>query len=122
MHIREFLMVGLGGAIGSMMRYGTGLLLKSITIFPVGTLTVNLVGSFLIGIIAGIATNNPKFQEEWYLLLAVGICGGFTTFSALSLEGIQMIQQQKIMLYLLYASSSILLGLLFTFGGYKLIK
>ena len=113
-------MVGLGGAIGSMMRYGTGLLLKSINIFPVGTLTVNLVGSFLIGIIAGIATNNPKFQEEWYLLLAVGICGGFTTFSALSLEGIQMIQQQKLMLFLSYALSSILLGLLFTFGGYRI--
>jgi CrcB protein len=122
MQLKEFLLVGIGGAIGSMLRYGTGLLLKHITDFPAGTFVVNMVGSFLMGIIAGAAANDPRFQQHWQLLLAIGLCGGFTTFSALSLEGLQYLQQHKVVLFLLYAFTSISLGMCLTLLGYKMIK
>lgn len=113
-------MVGLGGAIGSMLRYGVGLLVKPITSFPASTFIVNITGSFLIGIIAGWAVNDLKFQHNWQLFLATGICGGFTTFSAMSLEGIQMLQQQKTGIYLAYLFGSIILGLILALLGYKI--
>lgn len=120
MQLKHFLLVGLGGAIGSMMRYAVGLLLKSFNSFPAGTFVVNMAGSFLIGLIAGVVANDPKFQQHWQLFLAVGLCGGFTTFSALSLEGIQMIQQQKFGFFLLYSLTSISLGLCLALVAYRL--
>jgi len=122
MQLREFLLVGLGGAIGSMLRYGVGLLIKSFLIVPAGTFMVNMIGSFLIGLISGMAANDPKFQQNWYIFLATGLCGGFTTFSALSWEGLQLLQQQRIPLYLFYVMSSILGGLLFVGLGMKMAR
>jgi len=122
MQVREFLVVGLGGALGSILRYGISLLAKPITSFPAGTFIVNISGSFLIGLIAGWAANDPRFQQNWQLFLATVICGGFTTYSAFSLEGIQMLQQQKIGLYLFYLLSSLGAGLLLTWIGYRAIK
>jgi CrcB protein len=61
-------------------------------------------------------------QPGWYLFLATGICGGFTTFSAFSLEGLQLLQQQKTGLYLLYAAGSVALGLLFAWIGWKIVR
>ena len=120
MQLKEFLMVGIGGALGSMLRYGVGLWLKPITNFPAGTFIVNIAGSFLIGLIAGFSANDLKFQQNWHLLLAVGLCGGFTTFSAMSLEGLQMIQQQKFGIFMLYFSGSIILGLALSLLGYRI--
>jgi CrcB protein len=120
MQLKDFLMVGMGGALGSMLRYGIGFLLKSVTSFPAGTFLVNIAGSFLIGLIAGLAANDPKFQQNWQLFLAVGLCGGFTTFSAISLEGIQMIQQQKFGFFLLYSLTTISLGLCLALIGHRI--
>jgi CrcB protein len=120
MQLKEFLMVGMGGALGSMLRYGVGLWLKPITIFPAGTFIVNITGSFLIGLIAGFATNDLKIQQHWYLFLAIGLCGGFTTFSAMSLEGLQYLQQQKTGAFLLYAITSLSLGLCMALVGYRI--
>ena len=120
MPIKEFLLVGCGGALGSMLRYGVSLLIKPGFGFPLNTFIVNMAGSFLIGILAGLAAHETKFQQNGYLFLAVGLCGGFTTFSALSLEGIQMLQQQKIGLFLLYFSLSVILGLILSLFGYMI--
>jgi CrcB protein len=122
MQLKDFFMVGLGGALGSMLRYGVGLLLKTATAFPVGTFLVNMAGSLLIGLVAGMAANDPKFQQQWYLFLAVGLCGGFTTFSALSLEGVRIIQEQKFGILLGYLSISFSVGLLLTWMGYRFMK
>ncbi len=120
MQLKDFLMVGMGGALGSMLRYGVGLWLKPITTFPAGTFVVNIAGSFLIGLIAGFAANDLKLQQHWQLFLAVGLCGGFTTFSAMSLEGLQMIQQQKFGFFLLYSVTTISLGLCLALFGYRI--
>jgi CrcB protein len=120
MPIKEFLLVGCGGALGSMLRYGVSLLIKPGFGFPLNTFIVNMAGSFLIGILAGLAAHETKFQQNGYLFLAVGLCGGFTTFSAFSLEGMQLLHQNKPGLYMAYTLGSITLGIVLTFAGSKL--
>lgn len=118
--IKDFLLVGLGGALGSMLRFGLSFLMKPVNLFPVATFSINCIGSFLIGIIAGLAIRES--QPGWYLLLATGICGGFTTFSAFSLEGMQLLHEQKTGMYLLYTGCSIMLGLFLVWLGWKLVR
>ncbi len=119
--IKQLLLVGLGGMLGSMLRYATGLALKS-TQWPVATFAVNLSGSFLIGLVLGFALKNESFDTSWRLFLATGVCGGFTTFSAFSAEGLQLLQQQRYSIFFLYFASSILLGLGATWLGFTLTK
>ncbi len=84
MEINNFLLVGAGGAIGSMARYATALLIGA-RMFPFATLTVNVAGSFIIGVLLGLSMKSNISDNTWKFL-AVGVCGGFTTFSAFSLE------------------------------------
>ena len=118
--IKNFLLIGLGGGIGSMCRYSASLLLLNKS-FPIATLLINITGSFIIGLVAAYALKNEWFATNWKLFLATGICGGFTTFSAFSLENIQLLQQGKYLWSLLYITTSIVIGLTATFFGYKLM-
>ena len=118
--IKNILLIGLGGGIGSMWRYTVSLLLVNKS-FPVATLLINISGSFIIGLVAAYALKNEWFAANWKLFLATGICGGFTTFSAFSLENLQLLQQGKYLWALLYIAASIVLGLIATFFGYKLM-
>jgi len=118
--IKNILLIGLGGGIGSMCRYWASLLLLNKS-FPVVTLLINISGSFIIGLVAAYALKNEWFAANWKLFLATGICGGFTTFSAFSLENLQLLQQGKYLWALLYIAASIVLGLIATFFGYKLM-
>lgn len=118
--IKNILLIGLGGGIGSMCRYSASLLLMNKS-FPVTTLLINISGSFIIGLVAAYALKNEWFAANWKLFLAAGICGGFTTFSAFSLENLQLLQQGKYLWALLYIAASIVLGLIATFFGYKLM-
>ncbi len=118
--IKNILLIGLGGGIGSMGRYLASLLLMNKS-FPVATLLINISGSFIIGLVAAYALKNEWFAVNWKLFLATGICGGFTTFSAFSLENLQLLQQGKYLWALLYIAASIVLGLMATFFGYKLM-
>jgi fluoride exporter len=118
--IKNFLLVGLGGAAGSMLRY---FCLKWIgpfnsQSFPLGTLTVNCVGCLLIGVFFGIATKNSSFSAEMQLLAMTGFCGGFTTFSAFTQDGLLLLQQQRITIFFLYFAASVILGLGATILGY----
>ncbi len=119
MLFKSFLLVGAGGMIGSMLRYGCYLLIRSAS-FPWATFTVNIAGSFLIGLLAGYATrmNDPQNMQ---LLLATGLCGGFTTFSAFSADNLRLLNEGKAGIALSYAAASIVLGVLATFLGYKLL-
>ena len=121
MILKNILLVGAGGMIGSIARYLIYLLLRNTT-FPAATLFVNLVGSLIIGFVAGIAMKDADFPVSWKLFIATGICGGFTTFSAFSLENYELLQQGKTMLMIAYIISSIVLGLLLTFAGVYLAK
>lgn len=118
--IKQFLIVGLGGGIGSMLRYAANVLYSSKS-FPITTLLINIIGSFIIGIVIAWSIKNPS-SENWKLFLATGICGGFTTFSAFSFENLAMLQNGKFSLSLLYIAGSILLGVSAAWLGFKTIN
>jgi CrcB protein len=119
--LKNFLLVGLGGAVGSMLRYAVAQIFRTVS-FPAATFLVNVLGCFLIGIVIAVSLRNQSFEQNWRLFLATGICGGFTTFSAFAAEGMALLQEQRIGLYLIYVAGSILLGLLATWLGYSWMK
>ncbi len=120
----NFFLVSLGGAIGSMLRYGTGVLsIKLLGInFPWGTLTVNILGSFCIGIVFALLSHTQNLSEDIKLFAMVGILGGFTTFSAFSLDTISLFERGQYLYASLYIASSVILSLLATLAGIMLIK
>jgi len=106
-----------GGAIGSVARYVIGvLLLRAGNGFPVSTLLVNVVGSFLIGLFARLF-DAPDHNQLLRVALTVGICGGFTTFSTFSAETVTLLQQGKPGRAALYVTVSLVAGVLATFAG-----
>ena len=120
MNFTSFLLVGAGGAIGSMLRYGIAFTIVN-KLFPYHTFIVNMFGSLLIGIFLGLLLKN-SITNEGLKFLATGICGGFTTFSAFSLEGFELLQQQRYSTFLLYFLLTIILGLAATWFGYTITK
>lgn len=121
--LKNFLLAGLGGMIGSMLRYAASLLIKnSAAAFPYATFSVNIIGSFIIGCVFGMSIKEGVIGWDWKLFLTTGICGGFTTFSALSLEGVALLQQQRYTTFALYFFLSILLGLAAAWLGLQLGK
>ena len=121
--MKLILMIGVGGFIGSICRYLLSLLIqnKFLSTYPFGTLSVNIIGCFLIGIIYALS-DRGHFSVEWRLFLATGIIGGFTTFSSFSNETVSMLRDAQYGNALLYVSGSVILGLLATFCGIILIK
>ncbi|MCB0775361.1 MAG: fluoride efflux transporter CrcB, partial [Chitinophagaceae bacterium] len=119
--IKNILLVGLGGGLGSMLRYLSQRFVSQNMMghFPWGTFAVNITGCFLIGIFWGLAFKTFNTNEDWKLFLMVGLCGGFTTFSAFTLEGIGLLKDNKLLLFLLYVGGSVLVGLLATFAGMR---
>jgi CrcB protein len=116
---RTFLLIGIGGMIGSILRYSVYLLMLRGSIFPLpwGTFAVNVTGSFLIGLIIGWTDKAGIGSQEWRLFLATGLCGGFTTFSALSLESVNMLKAGNLSWAFLYITGSVLFGIGATFLG-----
>lgn len=118
--IRNFLLIGLGGALGTMLRFGTSLLI-GIKSYPLATLLVNVVGSFIIGLVMAYSLKSDAFALNWRLFLATGLCGGFTTFSAFSLENLLLLQNGKLGLFALYAGGSLFLGIAAVWAGFKIM-
>ena len=118
--LRNFLLVALGGGIGSMLRYGTSLMINA-KYFPWATLAVNIIGSFLIGLILALSIKEESILYNWKLFLATGVCGGFTTFSAFSLENMELLQNGKYLFAATYIALSVVLGIAAAFAGFKLI-
>ena len=117
--LKNLLLVGLGGGMGTMLRYMAWYFFRSSN-FPTSTLLVNIAGSLIIGIVIGLSIKEAGFSNNWKLFLATGICGGFTTFSAFSIENLQMLQTGKYLLSALYICTSIILGIGATWLGFKL--
>ncbi|MBO9714482.1 fluoride efflux transporter CrcB [Sphingomonas sp.] len=106
----HILLVMLGGALGSAARFLTGKLMLGWLgpNYPWGTLTVNLAGGMLMGVLAGSLARFGQGGESWRLLLGVGVLGGFTTFSAFSLDAMVMIERGDWMTALGYALVSVI--------------
>lgn len=115
--ITQLFWVALGGAVGSMLRYGCSRALNMV-IFPFGTMLVNVLGCLAIGVLWGLFTRHTN--EQLRLLLVTGFCGGFTTFSTFTYESIQLMQDNRWATFVAYATLSIALGMVATFFGYKL--
>jgi len=121
---RILLLVGLGGFIGSVVRYyAHQFALKYFpSLFPYGTFAVNVIGCFLIGIIYGLTDRGNILTPEWRLFLATGFCGGFTTFSAFSLESINLIREGQLLTLFVYVAASVIIGIAATYFGMLVIK
>jgi fluoride exporter len=120
----KFLLIALGGAIGSVARYGTGALLLRATektLFPWGTLAVNLIGCLLIGYINGLI-DDRILRPEYRFLLVVGLLGGFTTFSAFGWESAAMVRHEQFVRMMLYVLASNLLGIALVLAGYGMSR
>jgi CrcB protein len=105
-----YLLVAVGGAIGSVLRYGTGVFVGTLwrNSFPLGTLLINIVGSLVMGLFVGLmARLLPTWQSDARLFFAVGVLGGFTTFSSFSLDAISMIERGDVLLATLYVVLSV---------------
>src|SRR3546814_16846498 len=115
----NLLLVMAGGAIGAAFRYqlSRAALQQLGPAFPWGTWIVNLLGSLLLGLLAGIVMRHGPSDEPLLLFLGVGVLGGFPTFSGFSLEMVQMLGRGEIMLAAAYAGSSVAGSLLLLFGG-----
>lgn len=120
--MRQLLLVGLGGFIGSIGRYLVARLNLTwhFLSIPMGTLTVNVIGSFIIGFLVGISAKTDLISNDLRLFLMVGFCGGFTTFSSFTNENLMMIQNGQLLSVLLYTAGSIFLGFIAVYLGYIL--
>jgi CrcB protein len=120
----NLLLVMLGGAAGAGLRYAVGLQAAQALgrAFPWGTLIVNLAGSLLIGMLAAWLLKDGAGDRPLWLLLAVGGLGGFTTFSALSLELLGMLERGQAATAFAYAAGSVVLGLALAACGFTLAR
>ena len=121
--MRIILAIGIGSFIGGVSRYLITSFIqnKFLSTFPYGTLGVNIIGCFLIGVVYALSEKG-NVNVEWRLFLATGILGGFTTFSSFSNETVSMLRDAQYWQAFAYIGFSILIGLAATFGGIILIK
>ncbi len=115
--------IGAGGFIGGIFRYLIAGYIQTrfFTTYPIGTLTVNIIGCFIIGIVFGLA-DKGNLTQEWRLFLVAGLLGGFTTFSAFSIETIALLRDGQFWSSSTYVMASVLLGLFATMIGISIIK
>jgi CrcB protein len=115
----KYLMVGIGGCLGSILRFWVGSYIGSRmgTRFPYGTLVVNITGSFLVGLVFALMTVRTQWSPNWRYLIPVGFIGGYTTFSAFEYETLRTIQDGQMGLGLLYVATSVIIGFVAVWGG-----
>jgi len=121
--MKLILAIGAGSFIGGISRYllSQFVQMKFFVVFPLGTLTVNIIGCFLIGIVYGFS-DRGNLTQEWRLFLATGLLGGFTTFSAFSNETIGMLHDGQLGYAGAYVALSVIVGLIATFIGISITK
>ena len=117
------LLVALGGGVGACLRYLIGVIpLKEPFTFPVKTLLINLLGCFVIGLIAALVVKNSSISPKTVLFIKTGLCGGFTTFSTFALETETLIKTGHIGIALLYVALSVIVGAGLVFAGQVLVS
>jgi CrcB protein len=117
----KLLFIAIGGAAGALSRYGVGRVMTRFGVeFPWGTLCVNLVGSFMIGLLAGVQlgiSDSPRMRLLMALAIT-GFLGAFTTFSAFSLESVSLVRREQFVLAGANVLANCVFGLLLAFAGF----
>ena len=121
--MKSFLLVFLGGGLGSGIRYLVTIAMNQYSkVLPFGTFTVNMLGCLLIGLVLGYAQKENTLTSNQTLLLATGFCGGFTTFSAFASENLELIRNGELFNFSIYAIGSVFVGMLLILIGYLLVN
>lgn len=122
--LRMALIAAAGGALGSALRYVLGLyaIVWFGARFPYGTLIVNVIGCFAMGLLVGLSAARIELTPEWRIFLATGVLGGFTTFSAFALDYAMLAEQQQHGPAALYVLASVLASVLALFAGLWLAR
>ena len=122
--LRTILIVGSGGFIGSVMRYLVQIFVEKglSSTFPWGTFVANIAGSFIIGVVFALAQKGNLLSVEWRLFLAVGICGGFTTFSSFAYNNLIMLKDGIYGQFIWNVGGSLVFGLLAVYLGMILVR
>jgi CrcB protein len=118
----RILLIALFGAVGTLARYGLQGLVqrRTSTIFPYGTLLVNLTGCFFLGLIAQFTMNRMVISPDWRIAIAVGFFGGYTTFSSFGWETAKMMEDGEWLRASAYVTSSVIAGLFLSVAGIRL--
>ena len=120
----KFLLIGVGGFLGANIRY----LVQQWTVsrwgasFPYGTLIINVTGSFILGFFLTLVTERVSASPNWRYLIAVGLLGGYTTFSSFTVEALSLAQAGRWLPAFLYVAGNVVLGLFFAFVGIALAR
>lgn len=122
--VKSILIAGLGGFIGTTLRFLVSRYFQFhyFSVFPWGSFSVNIIGSFFIGIFYGISEKGNFMSPEWRIFLTVGLCGGFTTYSSLSNDAFLLLQSKEFLRFATYSGLSFFLGLFAVFFGRLIIK
>ena len=122
--IKTLLLVGTGGFLGSISRFlASRFIQENLAVsFPYGTFFVNISGCLLIGIIYGFSERSSLLTTGWKMFLAVGFCGGFTTFSTFANENLALLRDGAFFYFTLYTGLSVILGITATFLGVVLTR
>ena len=120
--MQQAFLVFLGGGLGSVFRYLVSILMRRIAFnFPWATLSVNIIGCFLIGVILAFA-EKYRVNANWVLLLTTGFCGGFTTFSSFAYENQILLKTHSYFYFVVYLLSSIVVGVMAVFLGMFVVR
>ena len=121
---KTLLFIGCGGFLGSISRFVASRYIQDNfpSAFPFGTFLVNISGCFLIGLIYGFSERSSLLTNGWKMFLAVGFCGGFTTFSTFANENLALLRDGDFFHFIIYTGLSVFLGIAATFSGVIITK